>query len=445
MKLSRRQFVGSVAGMAAAAALSQTMAQTAPSTPPTTVPANPDPRLDWWRQAKFGMFIHWGLYCIPAGVWKGQEIRGIGEWIMNRAKIPVKEYEKLAEQFNPVKFNADEWVQIAKDAGQKYMVITSKHHDGFAMYHSLASKYNVVDATPFKRDVCKELADACARNDMRLGFYYSQAQDWHEPNGIGNTWDFGPDDKKDFDEYFNGKAIPQVREILTGYGPVCLVWFDTPKNVMTEERSMKLKNVVHELQPACLIDGRIGKAGADYQSTGDNKIPDAVKPGDWETPATLNDTWGFKTNDNNWKSANQLIFNLVDIVSKGGNYLLNVGPTSEGLIPQPSVERLRAMGAWLKTNGDAIYGAKPTPYGPELKSKDWRCTTKGGTQYLHVFNWPKDGQLVLPKSQMTPGRAHMMSDPGKSALTILNDNGQLVIKLPDAAPDPVATVIAIEM
>jgi hypothetical protein len=235
-------------------------------------------------------------------VWKGQEIRGIGEWIMNRAKIPVKEYEKLAEQFNPVKFNADEWVQIAKDAGQKYMVITSKHHDGFAMYHSLASKYNVVDATPFKRDVCKELADACARNDMRLGFYYSQAQDWHEPNGIGNTWDFGPDDKKDFDEYFNGKAIPQVREILTGYGPVCLVWFDTPKNVMTEERSMKLKNVVHELRPACLIDGRIGKAGADYQSTGDNKIPDAVKPGDWETPATLNDTWGFKTNDNNWKS-----------------------------------------------------------------------------------------------------------------------------------------------
>src|SRR5438552_3490011 len=184
----------------------------------------PDPakeqRLKWFREAKYGLFIHWGLYAIPAGEWNGRRSLGLGEWIMNRSQIPVREYEKLASQFNPVKYNPDDWVQLAQDAGMKYIVITSKHHDGFAMFKSKVSPYNVVDATPFKRDILKELADACAKRGMRLGFYYSQSQDWHEPNGAGNTWDFGPDDKKDYDQYLRGKAEPQVRELLTGYGPV---------------------------------------------------------------------------------------------------------------------------------------------------------------------------------------------------------------------------------
>jgi alpha-L-fucosidase len=252
-------------------------------------------RMRWFREAKFGLFIHWGLYAIPAGEWKGQSIPGIGEWIMNRAKIPVKEYEQLATQFNPTKFNAEAWVQMAVDAGMKYIVITSKHHDGFAMYGSKASPYNIVDATPFKRDPLKELAAACARHKIRLGFYYSQAQDWHEPNGAGNTWDFGADDKKDFDQYLRGKAEPQVRELLTNYGPVCLIWFDTPR-MMTAERSQRFTDLLHKLQPACLIDGRLGAAG-DYRSMGDNSIPQAVLKEDWEVPATLNHTWGFKKDD----------------------------------------------------------------------------------------------------------------------------------------------------
>ena len=258
---------------------------------------------------------------------------GIGEWIMHRAKIPVREYEALAQQFNPVKFDAEAWVRLAQDAGMKYIVITSKHHDGFAMFGSKASPFNVVDATPFKRDVLKELADACARAGMPLGFYYSQAQDWHEPDGAGNDWDFGPDDKKDFDRYLREKAEPQVRELLTGYGPVALVWFDTPR-LMTPERAQRFTDLVRSLQPKCLIDGRLGAAG-DYVSTGDNVIPSKVGAEAWETPATINHTWGYKKDDHDWKSPGDVTFKLVDIVSKGGNYLLNVGPMADGVIPQP--------------------------------------------------------------------------------------------------------------
>jgi alpha-L-fucosidase len=271
-----------------------------PAAAPTSAPqasapaaaAQPDPareaRLAWFREAKYGLFIHWGLYAIPAGEWKGTFIPGIGEWIMNRAKVPVKEYEQLAKQFNPVKFNADAWVQMAQDAGMKYIVITSKHHDGFALFKSKVSPYNVVDATPFKRDILKELSEACKKRGMRLGFYYSQAQDWHEANGAGNTWDFGPDEKKDFDQYLRAKAEPQVRELLTDYGPVALIWFDTPR-LMTHERAMRFTNLVRELQPATLIDGRLGAEG-DYRSTGDNVIPNVTQNEAWETPATINHT-----------------------------------------------------------------------------------------------------------------------------------------------------------
>jgi len=303
---------------------------------------------------------------------------------------------------------------MAEDAGMKYLVITSKHHDGFAMYHSLVTKYNVYDATPFHRDPLKELALACARHNIKFGFYYSQAQDWHEPNGAGNTWDFGPDEKKDYDQYLRGKAEPQVKELLTAYGPICLIWFDTPK-MMNGERVQRFIDIVHSMQPATLIDGRLGNGqSGDYQSMGDNRIPNAPVAGDWEVPATLNNTWGYKKDDNNWKTPEDLTFKLVDIVSKGGgNYLLNVGPTSEGLIPQPSQDNLRAVGRWLKVNGEAIYGAGPTPFGDELGAEDksvldkngkpgfkaatdWRCTTKPGKLYIHLFKWPS-GSFELSK------------------------------------------------
>lgn len=442
------------------AVLAATAAAQAPAKPATqAAPTSQDAKMQWFRQAKFGLFIHWGLYAVPAGEWKGQPIAGIGEWIMNRAKIPVKEYEQLAAQFNPVKFNADEWVQLAVDAGMKYMVITSKHHDGFAMYRSQVSKYNIVDATPFKRDPLKELADACARRGIRFGFYYSQAQDWHEQNGAGNTWDFGPDDKKNFDQYLRDKAEPQVREILTGYGPVCLIWFDTPR-MMTPERSQRFIDMVHTLQPACLIDGRLGAQG-DYRSMGDNRIPDSVIKEDWEVPATLNRTWGYKKDDNDWKPPSDLVFKLVDIVSKGGNYLLNVGPTAEGVIPQPSQDNLRAVGQWLKVNGDAIYGAGTTPFGDELgaidpnqKGKDgkplfvaktdWRCTTKPGKLFIHLFKWPVDS-FELSKVSGKVRKAYLLADPKHKGLKVKQSADRAVITLPKQAPDKLDSVIVLEI
>ena len=424
-------------------------------------PSPPDPakekRLEWFREAKYGLFIHWGLYAIPAGEWNGKRSLGIGEWIMNRLTIPVRDYEKLASRFNPVKFNADEWVRVAKDAGMKYIVITSKHHDGFAMFKSNASAYNIVDATPFKRDVLKELADAAARQGIRLGFYYSQSQDWHEPNGAGNTWDFGPDDKKDYDQYLRSKAEPQVKELLTGYGPVALIWFDTPR-MMTGDRAQRFAAIVRQLQPATLIDGRLGTEG-DYRSTGDNVIPPQVSTDAWEVPATINHTWGYRTDDTDWKSPGQITFKLVDIVSKGGNYLLNVGPTAEGLIPQPSQDILRTVGKWLQVNGEAVYGAGPTPFGEELgepsargardirgdalvyQQIQWRVTTKPGKLYFTFFDEPR-APFQLPQMRNAAKRAYRLADG--APVEMKTENGRTVLNVPRPILDPMATVVVVE-
>jgi len=419
-----------------------------------------DARIAWWRDGRFGMFIHWGLYAVPAGEWKGEKISGIGEWIMNRAKIPVTEYAKFADQFNPTKFDAEAWAQLAQDAGMKYLTITSKHHDGFAMYDSKVSKYDIVDATPWKRDPMKELAAACAKRGIKFSFYYSQSLDWHEPNGMGNEWDFGPDAKKDFDQYLETKSLPQVREILTNYGPLGLIWFDVPKN-MTSERAARFEKLVHELQPDCLVSGRIGQGSHnDYDSTGDNRIPELPRDGDWETPATLNHTWGYKKDDNDWKSAGQLVFNLVDIVSKGGNYLLNVGPTAEGVIPQPSQDSLRGVGKWMKVNGEAIYGCGRTVFGDEygafsetekdakgkpkfiVKQTDWRCTSKPGKTYIHLFKWP-EGKFELAGMKNKVTKAYLLADRDK-ALEFTQDGDKLTLTLPDKAPDPIVSVVCLE-
>jgi alpha-L-fucosidase len=426
----------------------------------------PDPakekRLEWFREAKYGLFIHWGLYAIPAGEWKGKRIPGIGEWIMNRAKIPVKEYEQLAKQFNPVKFDADEWVRLAKDAGMKYIVITSKHHDGFALYDSKVSTWDVMDATPFKRDILKELTAACRKQGMRLGYYYSQSQDWHEPGGAGNNWDFPPNAEKDksgaFETYLREKAEPQVEELLKGYGPVALVWFDTPQMMNTGDRARRFTNLVRKLSPDTLIDGRLGEAG-DYVTTGDNIIPPEIQKEAWEVPATINHTWGYRKDDHDWKSPGQIVFKLVDIVSKGGNYLLNVGPMADGTIPQPSQDNLRAVGRWLRTNGEAVYGARPSPWGEELgefssrgakdvrnqplflAQAEWRITEKPGKIFITFFTEPR-APFAVPRMKNAVTRAYRLD--GGVPIELKTDNGITTFTLERPIWDPMATVVVVE-
>jgi alpha-L-fucosidase len=434
------------------------------TTAPRPYDAAREKRLEWFREAKYGMFIHWGLYAIPAGEWKGQRCLGLGEWLMNRCKVPVTEYEQLTKQFNPTKFNPDEWVQLAQDAGMKYMVITSKHHDGFALFKSAVSAYNVVDATPYKKDLLKQLADACARRGMRLGFYYSQSQDWHEKDGAGNTWDFGPDmapdaktELKKYDDYLRGKAEPQVKELLTNYGKVALIWFDTPRN-MAGERGERFTKIVRELQPDTLIDGRLGTEG-DYRSTGDNVIPPEPSAEAWETPATINDTWGFRRDDTNWKSPGQITFKLVDIVSKGGNYLLNVGPTAEGIIPQASADILRTVGRWLKANGEAVYGAGTSPFGAEfgeytskeardlrgqklfLANNDYRVTTRPGKLFFTFFVEPRI-PFEIPPMKNKLLRAYRLAD--KAPIALKTENGKTTFEMSRPMLDPMATVVVVE-
>jgi alpha-L-fucosidase len=327
------------------------------------------------------------------------------------------------------------------------------------MYHSLVSKYNVYDATPWHHDPLADLAAACARHGIKFGFYYSQAQDWHEPNGAGNDWDFGPDNKKDFDQYLRSKAEPQVKELLTNYGPICLIWFDTPRMMDVNDRGQRFIDIVHSMQPATLIDGRLGKEG-DYRSMGDNRIPDQVVTGDWEVPATINHTWGFKTDDTDWKSPADITFKLVDIASKGGNYLLNVGPTAEGVVPQASQDNLRAVGRWLKINGEAIYGAGPTAFGYELgapdnskldksgkptfvMAKDWRCTTKPGKYYIHLFTWPT-GQFELNGVKDHVSRAYLLADSKRTALKVAQNGDKVRVGLPGKAPGEIASVLVLE-
>ncbi len=465
------QHTSAVAQITRRAALALTLFSLAAASlraqPSSSADSAREARLAWFRDAKYGLFIHWGLYAIPAGEWKGKTIPGIGEWIQNRARIPTPEYAQLARRFNPTKFDADAWVRMAKDAGMKYIVITSKHHDGFALFKSNASPFNVVDATPFKRDVLKELAAACAKRGIRLGFYYSQSQDWHEPNGAGNEWDFGPDSLKDYDSYLRGKAEPQVKELLTNYGPVALIWFDTPR-MMQGDRAHRFTEIVRSLQPNTLIDGRLGESG-DYMSTGDNVIPGTANAQAWEVPATLNHTWGFRKDDNDWKSPGDVIFKLVDVVSKGGNYLLNVGPMANGEMPKPAQDILRAAGAWLRVNSEAVYGAQATPFGEELGepsargAKDlrgqplflvrteYRITTKPGKLYFTFFADPRSA-FELPRMENAVKRAYRLSDGAPIEVRTTNGARQLIFpRFPANNPgfiainDPLATVIVVEI
>ena len=414
-----------------------------------------DARMDWWREARFGMFIHWGLYAIPGGVWEGKEIKGIGEWIMNRAKVPLAEYSPLVKQFDPVKYDAEEWVRIAKDAGMKYIVITSKHHDGFCLWDSQYTDYDVM-STPYGKDLLQPLADACKREGLVPCFYHS-IMDWRHPNYVPLPgWDKErKGHQPDMDKY-RIYLKNQVRELVEKFGPLGILWFDGEwEATWTHEHGVDLYNYVRALQPSILVNNRVdkgrqgmrgltreGEFAGDF-GTPEQEIPAEGLPGvDWESCMTMNDTWGFKKHDHHWKSEETLIKNLVDIASKGGNFLLNVGPTAEGEIPEASVERLAAMGRWMKVNGESIYGTTASPVG---KVPFGRVTARSGKLYLHVFDWPEDGKLVLDGVTADVKRAALLAEEGKPLpVTLSKEKKTIEVELPASAPDPVVSVIGLE-
>lgn len=390
----------------------------------------------WLAHSRFAMFCHWGLYAELAGRWRGRTYYGISEWIMHRAQIPIAEYEQVARRFNPVDFDAGEWVALAKAAGMRHLMITAKHHDGFAMFRSRVSPYNIVDATPFGRDPMAELSAACAEQGLRFGFYYSQTADWHELDAVGNSWDTPPADR-DFQRYLRTKAIPQLEELLTGYGPIAGIWFDTPGSIAPEQ-SAELVALVHRLQPECLVNSRIGNGLGDYDTLGDQEIPRLPRSGLWETPDTSNDTWAYAWYDQNWKSAGEIARRLVRVVSRGGTYLLNVGPDGRGRIPDACAEILREVGGWVGEHEAALHGAGATPLGP----LPWgECTTEGARLHLHVFDWPADGRLVVPGLRGRALAAHVDGEPvGLEPLA-----GGWLVRLPLVRPRTLLPVVTLEM
>jgi len=414
-------------------------------------------RTQWWREARFGMFIHWGLYAIPAGKWKGKEYKGYSEWIMHKAKIPVKEYEKLAARFNPVKFDARQWVKLAKNTGMKYMVITAKHHDGFAMFGSKVNPYNIVDATPFERDPIKELSQACRKAGIKFGCYYSVDRDWHHPDafcgnqGEGNTWDFPNTTRKDFDKYLNEKALPQLKELLTGYGPLGIMWFDGV-GTKTPQQNEQIIAMIRTLQPQCLINSRLGDwkkyIWGDYRSMDDDEVADKLLPYGWENPGTINRTYGYSEVSQRWRSHTDIIRMLADIASKGGNYLLNIGPKPDGTIPPRTVRILQEVGKWMDKYGESIYGTT----GSRIGRFPWgRCTTKPGKYYLHVFDWPSGDEIALPKIDVSIKKAYLLADPAKKPLKCRSTgDGNVIIELdtismPPEALDASDTVIVLDV
>jgi alpha-L-fucosidase len=440
-----------------------------PSIQDTESPAQRDVRMQWWREARFGMFIHWGLYSIPAGTWGGKQIPGIGEWIMNNASIPVAEYKALAPQFNPTSFSARDIVALAKAAGMNYIVITAKHHDGFAMFDSNANPFNIVAATPFKRDPLRELGEECRKQGMKLGFYYSQDQDWTAPGGsaykTGNHdstthhWDSAQDG--DFDSYLHTKAIPQIKELLTQYTefPV-VVWFDTPTANMTPDRAAEIVTLLNQ-HPNLIWNNRLGGTYQGDTETPEQYIPPQGFPGrDWESCMTINDTWGYKSYDTNFKSVETLLRNLIDIASKGGNYLLNIGPDSKGVVPAAEAERLHQMGRWLAVNGEAIYNSQPTLFGPEagafsptekdkkgnpefIPSWNWRSTTKADKIYIEIFTWPGGGIFRLVNSPRKITSAYLLADSTHKPLQLTQTGDSVEVHLPTKALDPIATVLVL--
>jgi alpha-L-fucosidase len=396
-------------------------------------------RMALFRDGNYGMFMHWGLYSHLGGQWQGQTFYGIGEWIKRQMKIPDADYMALAKEFNPSDFDAREIVRIAKAAGMKWLIITSKHHEGFAMFKS-AHPFNIVDATPFHRDPMKELAAACREAGLGFGFYYSHNQDWTAPGGSGGPAKNPDGSPATFEKYFREKCYPQVQEICTQYGPLNYIWFDTPGRI-PKEFVMELAELVRKTQPGALLCSRIGYDMGDYVSKGDMEVPPRNIDGDWETCDTTNDSWSYAWYDQNWKDAREILLRLVQTVGRGGTYLLNVGPDGKGRIPAPAAKQLIKAGEWIKRYPQVVYGAGPSPFGHALPWGD--VTTQSNTLQLVVFDWPRDGKLWLPGLQTEIASAAVL---GSGAPVQWSKRGTWTqFQLPAARPDAPASVIAVQL
>jgi alpha-L-fucosidase len=432
-----------------------------------------DAKMEWWREARFGMFIHFGVYAQFGGVYKGHEQKvNNGEWLMNRMKVPVQEYKDMAKNFNPVKYNAEQWVKTAKNAGMKYIVITAKHHDGFALFDTKASDWNIIDASPYGRDLIKPLAEACRKEGIKLGIYYSHDQDWGNPGGttgrrvMKQGWD-NPDAEKidaytlahkgswdpyqqtkTFDDYFNNVALPQIKELITNYGDIAVLWWDTP-NQITSAQAQEITDLLKKYQPGIITNDRLkrGDFPRDFK-TPEQKIPNLFELDgkDWETCMTMNDTWGYRTGDKKWKSSKDLVQKLVDIASKGGNFLLNVGPKPDGTFPEESVTRLAEVGDWMKKYSAAIYGTHANPAGDvtwgRITAKDDKKNT---TLYLSVFNWPADGKLILNGLTNKVVSAQLIGYKAALKINQSNDGSLELSGLPANAIDEAASVIKVKL
>jgi alpha-L-fucosidase len=419
--------------------------------------AQKDARMAWWRDARFGMFIHWGLYAVPAGTWKGERVEGLGEWIMARAKIPGSEYAPLAKQFNPTGFDADAWVRTAKNAGMKYIIITSKHHDGFALFDSKVSQYDIVNATPYQKDVIRALASAAKRNGLKFGVYYS-IMDWHHPDAQAPAYpDYNSRTARNpnFARYVETYMKPQLRELVTQYPEIDVLWFDGEWVAdWSDEQGKELYAWLRGMRPSLIINNRVGHSrqgmagmSANKDAPGDfgtpeQRVPPEGLPGlDWETCMTLNDTWGFQSFDDGWKDTRTLVRTLVDVASKGGNLLLNVGPTAQGVIPVQSISRLREMGDWMKVNGEAIYGTSASPYGLPAWGR-YTAKPATGRVYASIFDWPKDGRLALTGMTARPRAAFLLAD--RKPLAVEQAGDGYVVKLPTVHPSAIASVLVLE-
>ena len=391
-------------------------------------------------QGNYAMFIHWGLYSQLGNKVDGETYYGIGEWIMNQrmAGIPIAEYKKLANNFNPVDFDARAIAKLARDAGMKYIVITAKHHDGFAMYESQACDFNIVDATPWGKDPMKDLAAACREQGLGFGFYYSHNQDWTFPGGGGGPQVDASGKPATFDDYFEKKCLPQVREITTQYGPIEIVWFDTPGK-MPKHYVEKLVEVVHKNQPGALVSGRAGHELGDYQTLGDMEVPIVNVDGLWESVDTTNDSWAYAWYDENWKSPKQILERLVACVARGGTYMLNIGPHGDGSVSARCATALRHAGDWIARYPQVIYDVQGSPWKHSMPWGD--VTQKDNVLFLTVFEWPASGELYLPNIEQDVREARLLLGSDSTELLCQRRGKHVVVQVPAKAPESLVSVI----